>query len=71
VEKNDDLAKHQAVKKSDGLYHSDGERIMKEEVLDAEDFSEEAVEAENIHDQHDNFGIDVSACVMILESLYI
>jgi len=60
LQKNDDLAKHQAVNKNDGVYHSSGEQVKKEEFLDTEDYSQEEVEAEDIFQKQDNLGVDVS-----------
>jgi len=60
LQKSDDLAKHQAVKSNNGVEHSSGERVMKEEVLDKEDYSQEEVEAEDIFQKQDNLGVDVS-----------
>ena len=60
MQKSDDLAKHQAVQKNDGIYHSSGEKIYKEEEIDAENHSEEENAVGKLHDERDGLEIDVS-----------
>jgi len=42
------------------MEHADGERVKAEEVLDKEHYDNEAVDAENLHEEHDNLAVDVS-----------
>jgi len=60
MQKSDDLAKHQAVNKNNGLYHSSGEKMLHENMIDTEFYSEEEASAQNLHDEHDDLAIDVS-----------
>lgn len=60
LEKSDDLAKHQAVKKNNGMEHASGEKMLKEEKIDTAVYSEEETSVENTHNEHDDLAIDVS-----------
>jgi len=68
MQKSDDLAKHQAVQKNDGIYHSSGEKIYKEEEIDAENHSEEETAVEKLHDERNGLEIDVS--ILSLSKLF-